>query len=84
MATSIIDKTEYITKINKSLDLIRPYLQADGGDVELVELTDDFIVKVRLKGSCSDCKMKIQTLKLGIERTIKRSVPEVKYIEEVV
>ncbi len=83
MATTIKNKSDYIVRINQSLNLIRPYLQADGGDVELIELTDDFVVRVKLQGSCSTCKMKMQTLKLGIENTLKRSVPEIKYVEEV-
>jgi len=83
MATTIKNKAEYIERINKSLDLIRPYLQADDGDVRLIELTDDFVVRVELEGSCSTCKMKMQTLKLGIEQTLKRSVPEIKSVEEV-
>ncbi len=83
MATTTIDKDIYIVKIKQAIELIRPYLQTDGGDVEFIELTDDFIVKVKLSGSCKDCEMKAQTLELGIEHTIRKSVPEIKYIQEV-
>jgi Fe-S cluster biogenesis protein NfuA len=69
-----------IEEIKKALDLVRPALQADGGDVELVEVTDDGIVKVRLKGACGSCPMSTMTLKMGIERTLKEKVPGVKEV----
>lgn len=68
-------------EVKDVLDQIRPGLQADGGDVELVEITDDGIVKVRLVGACQGCPMSTLTLKNGIERTLKKKLPEV---EEVV
>lgn len=67
-------------KIEKALEKVRPMLQADGGNVELVEVTDDGVVKVRLKGSCGCCPMSSMTLKMGIERIIKEDVPEVKEV----
>jgi Fe-S cluster biogenesis protein NfuA len=60
-----------------ALDSIRPYLEADGGDVELIELTDDYKVKLELKGACKSCSMSTMTLKAGIEETIRRAVPEI-------
>ncbi|MCU4137645.1 MAG: NifU family protein [Thermodesulfobacteriota bacterium] len=63
--------------VEKALSKIRPYLQADGGDVELVEVTEEGVVKVKLKGACGSCPMAQMTLKLGIERYLKREVPEV-------
>jgi len=63
--------------IKKALEKVRPYLQADGGDVELVEVTEDGVVKVKLKGACGSCPMAQMTLKMGIERYLKREVPEV-------
>lgn len=69
-------------RIEKALDEIRPALQADGGDVELVEVKDG-IVKVRLKGACGGCPMSSMTLSMGVERAIKRVVPEVKKVEAV-
>jgi Fe-S cluster biogenesis protein NfuA len=64
-------------KVNSAISLIRPFLNDDGGDVELVEVTTDRIVKVRLTGSCKDCSMKQSTLRGGIEETIKKAVPEI-------
>jgi len=76
-------KNEYIEKIEAALNLIRPYLQADGGDVSLINLRDDFTVEVKLLGTCSDCPMSVQTLKAGVEQTIKRSVPNIKEVISV-
>ncbi len=70
-------------KVQTVLDKIRPTLQADGGDVELVEVTDDGIVKVRLQGACKGCPMSQLTLKNGIERLMLKEVPEVKAVESV-
>jgi Fe-S cluster biogenesis protein NfuA len=69
-------------KVEEALAKIRPALQADGGDVELVEVTDG-IVKVRLKGACGGCPMSQLTLTRGVEQTIKKFVPEVKRVESV-
>jgi Fe-S cluster biogenesis protein NfuA len=62
---------------------IRPALQADGGDVELVEVTADGVVKVRLQGACGCCPMANQTLKLGIEKKLKDAIPGVKRVEQI-
>ena len=70
-------------KVETALQEIRPALQADGGDVELVDVTDDGIVKVKLKGACGGCPMAQLTLKQGIERRLKDSIPEVKSVESV-
>jgi Fe-S cluster biogenesis protein NfuA len=67
-------------KVKQVLDKIRPQLQMDGGDVELIEITDDGIVKVRLIGHCAGCMHAQQTLQWGIERAIKQFVPEVKEV----
>ena len=67
-------------KVEKALQTIRPALQADGGDVELVDVIDG-MVKVRLKGACSGCPMSQLTLTRGVEATIKKAVPEVKKVE---
>jgi Fe-S cluster biogenesis protein NfuA len=64
----------------EALAEIRPALEADGGDVELVEVSDDGIVKVRLTGACHGCPMGMQTLKMGIERTLKQRVPQVREV----
>ena len=70
-------------KVEQALEKIRPSLQADGGNVELVDVTDDGIVKVRLTGACRGCPMSQMTLKMGIEKTLKDSIPEVKEVESV-
>lgn len=67
-------------KVESALNKIRPMLQADGGNVELVEVTPDGIVKVKLTGACGGCPMSQMTLKAGIEKTIKENVPEVKEV----
>lgn len=70
-------------KVEQALNKIRPALQGDGGDVELVEVGEDGTVKVRLKGACGGCPMSQMTLKMGIERILKKEVPEVKSVEAV-
>jgi len=70
-------------EVMKVLEQIRPALQADGGDVELVEITEDGIVKVRLKGACGSCPMSTMTLKMGIERAMLEQVPSVKEVVQV-
>lgn len=70
-------------KVTKALEQIRPALQADGGDVELVDVTDDGVVKLRLKGACGCCPMSTYTLKMGIEQRLKEEIPEVKSVEQV-
>lgn len=73
----------YLEKINKAIDTIRPYLQADGGDIELKELTEDMVVKVQLLGACDGCPFSLQTLKSGVEQAIKKEVPEIKEVISV-
>ena len=70
-------------QVEKALDAVRPYLQMEGGNVELVDVTEDGIVKVRLKGACGSCPMSTYTLKAGIERKIMEMVPEVKEVVAV-
>ncbi len=70
-------------KVEKALDSIRPNLQADGGDVQLIDVTEDGVVKVKLSGACGHCPMATMTLKSGIETALKKAVPEVKRVESV-
>jgi Fe-S cluster biogenesis protein NfuA len=70
-------------KIEDALNKVRPALQADGGDVELVDVDEDGVVKVKLTGACGGCPMSQMTLKMGIEKTLKQSVPEVERVESV-
>ncbi|ABY93339.1 NifU family protein [Thermoanaerobacter sp. CM-CNRG TB177] len=67
-------------RVEEVLELLRPSLQADGGDVELIDVTEDGIVKVRLTGACGGCPFATLTLKEGIERAIKEEIPEVKEV----
>lgn len=76
-------KEEITTKVNASIEIIRPYLQNDGGDISLVEITDDFTVKVKLLGACGSCPYSLMTLKNGVEQTIRRDVPEIKEVVAV-
>jgi len=74
------NKSDLWEKVNKALDEIRPYLNDDGGDVTLIEITAGMVVKVELKGACSTCPISNQTLKFGIEQAIKKSVPSIKKV----
>jgi len=67
-------------KVEKALEKVRPMLMADGGNVDLVEVTADGIVKLKLTGSCGCCPMSQMTLKMGIERLLKQEVPEIKEV----
>lgn len=75
-----IDKKSIEVKVLEALDQLRPFLNADGGDMELVEIKDDATVVVRLLGACSDCSMSMMTLKAGLEESVKKMAPEVKAV----
>lgn len=70
------------SRVQRVLDTIRPYVQADGGDIELVDIVDG-VVQIRLAGSCVGCMYSMMTLQAGVERTLKEQVPEVKAVEAV-
>jgi len=70
-------------EVLKALDSVRPFLQADGGDVELVDITEDGIVKVRFSGACVVCPMSQMTLRAGVERSLQREVPGIRRVEAV-
>lgn len=70
-------------KVQDALNKVRPSLQADGGDVELVDVLEDGLVKVRLTGACKGCPMSQMTLKMGIEKILKQNIPEVTTVESV-
>ncbi|MDP2423532.1 MAG: NifU family protein [Bacteroidales bacterium] len=73
---------DLINKVQSVIEQVRPYLQADGGDIRFVELTDDNIVKVELQGACGSCPYSRMTLKNGVEQAVKRALPEIKAVEE--
>ena len=70
-------------KVEDALDKVRPSLQADGGDVQLMDVDEDGVVKVKLTGACGGCPMSQMTLKMGIEKIIKQNVPEIDRVESV-
>lgn len=70
-------------KVERALDTIRPALNADGGDVELIDVTEDGVAKVKLVGACGGCPMSQMTLQMGIERALKREIPEIKSVVAV-
>jgi Fe-S cluster biogenesis protein NfuA len=74
---------DLLKRVEMALDTIRPYLETDGGNVLIEEITPENIVKLRLLGSCGSCPMSIMTLKAGIEQAIKRAVPEITGVEAV-
>jgi Fe-S cluster biogenesis protein NfuA len=70
-------------KVEESLETIRPYLNEDGGDIKIVEITDEMVVKVKLLGACESCPMSFMTMKAGVEASIKKSIPEIRGIVTV-
>jgi Fe-S cluster biogenesis protein NfuA len=79
----MIQDKELLLRIEKALDQVRPYLKTDGGDISFVECTDDFVVKVKLLGACTDCSVNQMTLKAGVEQSVKKYAPEVKSVVNV-
>ncbi len=67
-------------RVLKALERVRPYLQSDGGDIDLIDVSDDMTVKVKLTGACHGCPYSLQTLKAGVEQAIMREVPEIKRV----
>ena len=76
-------KTELVNRINQALDEIRPHLNGDGGDIELVDVTDDLIVMVKWIGNCEFCSMSTMTMRAGVEQSIRAKLPEIKGVEAV-
>jgi len=74
------DQKNIKERVIKALNRVRPYLQNDGGDIDLIEITDDLTVKVRLTGACHGCPFSMQTLKAGVEQAIMQEVPEIKSV----
>ena len=70
-------------KVEEALQQVRPALQRDGGDIELVSVEDNGVVKVRLKGACGSCPMSTMTLKMGVEKHLKQQIPEVTEVVQV-
>lgn len=77
------NKYQTLLKIEQAIEQLRPFMHADGGDIEFVELTDTGVVKVKLLGSCSDCSMSHMTLRAGLEEALKVAAPEVSKVEAI-
>ena len=78
------EKAAMEQKVIAIINQLRPYLQGDGGDIEFVELTDDLVVKVKLQGACGSCPHAKMTLKQGVEATLKKYIPEIKAVEDII
>ncbi|MDO1445751.1 NifU family protein [Rhodocytophaga aerolata] len=75
--------TDLTDKVEKALDTIRPYLEADGGNVKILEITEEKVVKLELLGACGSCRMSTMTLKAGVEEAIIKAVPEIRGVEAI-
>jgi Fe-S cluster biogenesis protein NfuA len=75
--------SEIFEKVNIALDEIRPHLAVDGGNIELIEVTDDLIVRIKWMGNCEHCSMSAMTMKAGVEQAIKSRLPEIKSVEAI-
>jgi Fe-S cluster biogenesis protein NfuA len=80
----ILNRTELEQKIEIALNSMRPFLQADGGDVELIDITDEMEVQLRLLGNCSSCSMSSMTMKAGIENGLKSAIPQISKVTAIV
>jgi len=70
-------------RIEKALEKIRPYLIADGGDISIVDITDDMVLRVEMKGACQGCPFSMQTLKAGVEMAVRNEVPEIREVVDI-
>lgn len=77
------DQENLLAKVEAALDTIRPYLIADAGNVSIIEITEDKVLRLKLLGSCESCPMSIMTLKAGIEQAVKKAVPEIVSVEAI-
>ncbi|MFK7760348.1 MAG: NifU family protein [Phycisphaerales bacterium] len=82
-ANTTIEKSDLCERVSSVIDLIRPAVQADGGDIEFVDITDQGVVQIRMHGACVGCPSSDMTLRIGIERTLKSRLPEITGVEAV-
>lgn len=75
--------SDLIARVEEALNQLRPFLEADGGNVSLVEITEDKIVRLELLGACKSCSMRMMTFKAGLEEAVRRAAPEVKAVEAI-
>ena len=78
---SAVEKAELIKKVDKALDDIRPHLAVDGGNIEIVDITDDLILQINWLGNCSSCSMSAMTMRAGVEQTLQGKVPQIKGVQ---
>jgi Fe-S cluster biogenesis protein NfuA len=83
METTIMNTDALISRVEKALDTIRPYMETDGGNIQLIEITSNFVAKVKLVGNCGSCPMSSMTMKAGVEEAIKKEVPEILAVESI-
>ena len=76
-------QVDILRRVENSLDVLRPYLETDGGNIQVVELTEDMTLRVRLLGNCEECPMSEMTMTAGVEDAIKRAVPEIARVEAI-
>lgn len=81
--TMIAVQNDLLQRIEHSLDSIRPYLEADGGNIKVVGVTEDMTLQLKLLGNCEDCPMSFMTMKAGVEQAVKNAVPEILRVETV-
>lgn len=74
---------QLLARIEEALNQVRPYMEADGGNISLVGVSEDMVARVQLEGACSSCKMSMMTMKAGVEQSILKAVPEIKAVEAV-
>ncbi|GAB2942854.1 hypothetical protein GCM10027048_04400 [Hymenobacter coalescens] len=82
-ATATLFEHPLLSRIEQALDGIRPYLEADGGNVRVLDITEDMVLRLELMGACGTCPMSPMTLKAGVEESVKRAVPEIRAVEAV-
>ncbi|HEY4785282.1 MAG TPA: NifU family protein [Bacteroidales bacterium] len=75
-----MEKSDLWKRVNDTIDHLRPYLQSDGGDIEVIDITDENVVKVRLQGACENCQFSEQTLRAGVAEALRKDAPEIKEV----
>lgn len=78
---SITEKEQLVERVEQALDDIRPHLATDGGNIEVVNITDDNVVQIKWLGNCEVCSMSVMTMRAGVEQTLKNQVPEIEGVE---
>jgi len=74
---------QLLQRVEESLNTLRPYLETDGGNIEVIDITDDMVLRLKLLGNCGDCPMSEMTMTAGVEEVIKRAVPEIIKVEAI-